>query len=431
MLYTIRRHRLELFTLAVGIFLLWLLWTARSSLPAFVIGLALAFVLDPGVTFIEKRGIPRWAGVLAMYALVGVLIWLLVTFAFRPIGEQLREFIGQLPELAATVETLQDSVNGWFEDLPLPPALREAIDESVTTGEQALGGLVNSIAAPFFSALLRTAGFIAGLLIIPIWLFFVLKDRGRLPYAVAAALPPAWREDGRNLLWVLGGVGGRWVRGQLLLGAAVAVATAIGLFVLSLVGFEELGRFALVLAIIAGILEWVPVIGPVLAAIPALLIALTIDPAAVIAVLILYIVIQQLENNLLVPKIMGDAIELHPAVMILALVVGGGLFGFWGAVLAAPVVAAGRDVYRYMFLRLGGHDADESYRFASGRAARAAAASVAVQHPDSGAEDERPRVNDRTATSASGEEAPVSEASDVRPHADRLQDSEPEHDRNE
>ena len=343
-------------------------------------------MLDPGVTFVQRRGLPRWVGVLVMYALAVALIWLFVTFAFRPIADQLREFIGQLPQLAATVEDLQESANSWYADLPLPPALREAIDESVQTGEQALGGFVNSIAAPIFSALLRTAGFVLGLLIIPIWLFFVLKDRDRLPFAVAAALPPAWREDGRNVLWLLGGIGGRWVRGQLLLGLSVAVATGIGLFILTLLGFEELGRFALVLAIIAGVLEWLPVIGPILAAIPALLIAITIDPAAVVAVLILYILIQQLENNLLVPKVMGDAIELHPAVMILALVVGGGLFGFWGAVLAAPVVAAGRDLYRYGFLRLGGHGPPEAHRLASGRAARAAAASVAVEGPDSGAD---------------------------------------------
>ena len=377
----LRRYRLELFTLAVGILLAWLLWTARGALPAFVIGLALALVLDPGVTLLQRRGLPRWAGVLCMYALVVALIWVLIAFAFPPITQQFREFLDELPQLGRTVADLQRALNGWYEGLPLPPALRDAIDDSIQGSGQALGDVLNSIVAPFFGALLRTAGFIFGLLIIPIWLFFVLKDRERLPYAVAAALPPAWREDGRNVLWLLGGVGGRWVRGQLLLGASVAVATAIGLVVLSLIGFEELGRFALILALIAGILEWFPVIGPILAAIPALLIAVTIDPAAVVAVLILYILIQQLENNLLVPKVMGDAIELHPAVMILALVVGAGLFGFWGAILAAPVVAAGRDLYRYGFLRLGGHDQAESFAFAAGRAARAAAASVAIDAP--------------------------------------------------
>ena len=157
-----------------------------------------------------------------------------------------------------------------------------------------------------------------------------------------------------NLLGLLARVGGRWVRGQLLLGGSIFVATAIGLTILTFIGFGEFGQFTLVLALIAGVLEWFPIIGPIIAAIPAILIGLTIGFPAAIAAAILYTAIQQLENNVLVPKVMGDAVELHPAVMILALVVGGALFGIGGAILAAPAVAAGRDLYRYGFHRFGG-----------------------------------------------------------------------------
>jgi predicted PurR-regulated permease PerM len=102
------------------------------------------------------------------------------------------------------------------------------------------------------------------------------------------------------------------------------------------------------------VLEWFPIIGPIIAAVPAILIGLTISFPAAAAAGLLYTAIQQLENNILVPKVLGDAIELHPAVMIVALVVGGALFGIGGAILAAPVVASGRDLYRYGFHRLGG-----------------------------------------------------------------------------
>jgi predicted PurR-regulated permease PerM len=167
-------------------------------------------------------------------------------------------------------------------------------------------------------------------------------------------MPPTWRADTENVLAMLGRVGGRWVRGQLLLGASIFLATAIGLTILTLIGFTEFGQFTLVLALIAGVLEWVPIIGPIIAAIPAILIGLTISPVAAIAAAVLYTVIQQLENHILVPKVMGDAVDLHPAVMILALVVGGALFGIGGVILAAPTVAAGRDLYRYGFHRFAG-----------------------------------------------------------------------------
>jgi predicted PurR-regulated permease PerM len=112
------------------------------------------------------------------------------------------------------------------------------------------------------------------------------------------------------------------------------------------------GRFAILLSIIAGVLELLPIIGPIIAAIPAVLLALTGGIDAAIAAVVLYTVIQQVENNLLVPKIQGDAVELHPSAVMLALVVGGAIAGLLGAILALPVAAAARDVFRYLFHRL-------------------------------------------------------------------------------
>ena len=351
-----RRHRLSLFALAMVVLVAWLLWTARGALPAFFIGLALAFVLDPVVTRIQRLGVPRWAGVLAAYALVAGVVW--VADRVRPAADRAP---GARADRARTGVRRRDRGVGadlerWYRPLTLPPELREMIDASIARGREAFGEVLQAIAGPLVTQVVRTATFVFGLVIIPIWLFFVLKDREAFPRAVAGALPPTWRPDADAILAIVARIGGRWVRGQLLLGLSIFAASAIGLTLLTLLGFSELGEFTLVLALIAGILEWFPIIGPILAAVPAILIALTISPAAVIAVVILYTAVQQLENNLLVPKVMGDAVELHPAVMIVSLVVGGALFGIGGAILAAPTVAVGRDLYRYGFRRLSGID---------------------------------------------------------------------------
>jgi predicted PurR-regulated permease PerM len=354
LLAAVRRHRLGLFVLAVGVLVLWLLWTARGALPAFFIGLALAFVLDPVVTLLQRRGLPRWAGVLVSYVAVVALAWALVAFAIPPIARQAREFISSLPELGAAITNVQQGLVEWYRSLPLPPDLREMLDESIRSAEAAFADAVRQILGPAVTTVLRTAGFILGLIVIPVWLFYVLKDRERFPRAVTGALPERWRPDASNVMGILSRVGGRWVRGQLLLAVAIFAATVVGLTILTLVGFSEFGEFTLVLALIAGVLEFLPVIGPILAAVPAVLIGLTISPAATIAAIVLYTGIQQLENNFLVPKVLGDAVELHPAVLIVGLVVGGALFGIGGAILAAPTVAIGRDLYRYAFQRL--HD---------------------------------------------------------------------------
>jgi predicted PurR-regulated permease PerM len=365
LLATMRRRRLGLFVLGVGVLLAWALWSARGALPAFFIGAALAFILDPVVTTLQRRGLPRWTGVLISYAGVVALVWALVAFAVPPIARQTRDFISHLPELGASLSDLQRGLLDWYRSLPLPLELRATLDESIRNAEGAFGEAVRQILGPAVSTVLRTAGFVVGLVVIPVWLFFVLKDRERLPAAVDGALPEAWRPDARNVLSLLAGVGGRWVRGQLVLGAAVFLATVIGLTTLTLVGFSEFGEFTLVLALIAGVLEWFPIIGPIIAAVPAILIGLSISPAAAVAAAIVYTGIQQLENNLLVPKVIGDAVDLHPAVMILALVAGGALFGIGGAILAAPTVAIGRDLYRYTFRRLHGDGPELAFLFAA------------------------------------------------------------------
>ena len=364
LLSALGRHRVSIFVLAVGLLIGWLLWQVKGALPAFFIAVALALILDPVVTFLQRRGVPRWAGVLVSYVAVVTLVWLLVAFAVPPLAEQTRELIDHLPELGAAVTNVQQEVLAWYQSLPLPTDLREMIDESIANANHAFAEAVRQILGPAVSIVLRTAGFIVGLIIIPVCLFFVLKDREGLPRAVRRALPKSWHPDADNVMSLLALTGGRWVRGQLLLGAAIFLATVIGLTILTAIGFSEFGRFTLVLALIAGVLEWFPIIGPIVAAIPAILIGLTISPAAAIAAAILYTVIQQLETNLLVPKVLGDAVKLHPAVMILALVVGAALFGIGGAILAAPVVAIGRDLYQYTFERLHARPPEVAYAVA-------------------------------------------------------------------
>ncbi len=384
LLTALHRHRQSIFAFAMIAFVGALLWQARGALPAFFIGLALAFVLDPVVTRLHGAGLPRWAGVLIAYVSAIGIIWAIVAFVVPPITAQAREFVDQLPEWGAAVGDFEQALLDWYDSLPLPPEIREAIDASIASGGRVLADLLTALLAPTVSVIVRAASFIVGLVVVPVWLFYVLKDRERFTPSVSGGLPPSWRPDVGNILALLGRVGGRWVRGQLLLGVSIFLATAIGLTILTLIGFSEFGQFTLVLALIAGVLEWLPIIGPIVAAIPAILIGLTIGVPAAIAAAVLYIGIQQLENHILVPKVMGDAVDLHPAVLIMALVVGGSLFGIGGAILAAPTVAAGRDLYRYGYHRFGGLVPADAFELAihGARAAATSEGGLVGAHPD-------------------------------------------------
>ncbi|HEX7195576.1 MAG TPA: AI-2E family transporter, partial [Candidatus Limnocylindria bacterium] len=135
---SLRRNRQAIFALAMILVVLWLLWTARGALPAFFIGLALAFVLDPIVTLFARQGAPRWAGVIVAYVLVVVIVWGLVAYALPPISRQAREFIEHLPELGAAVGDLERGLVDWYAGLPLPAELRAAVDAQVAASGQAV-----------------------------------------------------------------------------------------------------------------------------------------------------------------------------------------------------------------------------------------------------------------------------------------------------
>jgi predicted PurR-regulated permease PerM len=321
-----------------------LLYQGRQALSPFVVGLLLVYLLHPVVERLVRLRIPRWIAVLGVYAITIFVVVQGVSFMIRPLVEQIRAVASDLPGLQAQAMELYRSID-------MPAALRQSIDEWLA-GCGGGGGVDPGMFAPVLDL---TAGFLSGIfgyIIIPVWGFYLLKDRPQLTAAFDRALPPSWREDVWEVIRTVERVFGQWVRGQLLLGVSVGIATFIGLEILNFLVDPVFGRFALLLAVSAGILELLPIIGPIIAAVPAVLLAATAGPEAAIAALLLYLIVQQLENNLLVPKIQGDAVELHPSAVMFALVVGGAIAGLTGAILALPVTAAGRNVFRYLFRRL-------------------------------------------------------------------------------
>jgi len=204
---------------------------------------------------------------------------------------------------------------------------------------------------PIARSLAGAAAAIFGYLIIPIWAFYLLRDRVRLTAQFGAALPSAWRDDVWAVVSIVQNVFSSWIRAQILLGLIVGAGTYAGLLLLGWVVDERFLQFAVLLAVIAAVLELIPIIGPIISMIPTLLVALTTSEpvVGVIAVLLLYLVIQQVEGAVLVPKIQGDALELHPSVVIFVLILGGAIAGILGAILSIPITAAGRGVYRYLF----------------------------------------------------------------------------------
>ena len=335
------------------------LYLARHALAPFVIGALLVYLLDPAVSWVSRvriagRSIPRGLSVLIVYIVTVIVIYQGLRLLLGPLISQLIEYVRDLPALIASFDAMVARLGEAYRALELPEPVREFIDDAFADLGQGAGSIDFGSLLPLATTILGTAAGFFAFLIIPIWAFYILRDRVRLQEQFANSMPATWRDEVWSVLSIIERVFGRWIRGQILLGLIVGAATFGGLLVLGWLVDPRFIQFAVFLAVIAGVLELLPIIGPIISMIPTLLLALTTrDPAtAAIGVLILYIAVQQLENAVLVPKIQGDAVQLHPSLVIFALIVGGAIAGLLGAILAIPITAAARDVYRYLFHRL-------------------------------------------------------------------------------
>ncbi len=343
-----------------GLVLGLLLWMARDAVRPFVVGLLFVYLLDPLVRRLAATGLRRSLAILVVYVgAIGALIaFLWVTVG--PLIDELLRFIADFPALAEQLSVQLQKLYDLYSHLELPAALREWIHQIIVgIGSRGGGGGVPldlSWVLPIVSGAGSLIGATFAYLILPVFVFYLLKDRVALTASFDRSLPNAWRFDVWAVIRSVERVFGQWVRGQLILGFAVGIFTYVGLMILSQLVDPVFGRYAVLLSIIAGVLELVPIIGPIIAAVPTVLLAATVGPVPVASALALYLLVQQVENNLLVPKIQGDAVELHPAVVMAAIIIGGSLAGLLGAILALPVTAAGRDVVRYLFRRMSPDD---------------------------------------------------------------------------
>ena len=333
-----------------------LLWMARDAVRPFVLGLLLVYLLDPPVRWLARRGIRRSVAIIVVYV-VAVLVFLeFLNLTLTPLIDEVVRLLRDLPALVQRLQEQADRLSEIYDRLAIPDSIRQWIESMITSITQ--GGPSGGAAfdptdlIPVLTGLTSVVGGLFAYVILPVWVFYVLKDRVALTRQFDRSLPATWRFDVWAILRIVRQVFGQWVRAQLILGVTVGVFTFIGLLILSATIDPVFGRYAILLSVTAGILELVPIIGPIISAIPAVLLAATAGIEAVIAAFALYLIVQQVENNVLVPKIQGDAIELHPALVIAAIVIGGSLAGLLGAILALPVTAAMRDVGRYLFRRL-------------------------------------------------------------------------------
>jgi len=303
---------------------LWFLFITRDVIAIIFASLILAAALSPVIDQMARRRIPRPITILTVYLALIALVGILVYFILPPAISQMRQLADQLPNYFAYFQQLINNLRDF------------GVQNHLITDSQSGLNTVSDVLNNFTNSIFNTTrgfinGFTAVLSVFVLTLYLLLDENGIKNFFVAL-LPVKQKHQLVNIANKIGIGLGAWLRGQLLLGILVGLMVYIGLVIIGV-------PYALTLALLAGVLEIIPIIGPIISAIPAILIALSLNPTMALIVTGFYILIQELENKLLVPKVMQRTVGLHPVTIIIVLLIGAKLMGILGILLAVPVTS--------------------------------------------------------------------------------------------
>jgi predicted PurR-regulated permease PerM len=345
--FFIRYRRIIIFFVVIIAFF-WLLWILRNVLLPFILGLILAYLLYPPIIWLENR-LPRkdrWKGakrvflIILVYLIFIAVIGVVGYFTIPALIRSVSDFFSNLPEI---IPNITDTFQRWTDSLrqQVPPQIRDQIDAYLANLMGTVGSALQTGLLRGLSIISAGFGFFVGFVSLPVFVFYLLKDAEKLNAGFYSGLSSWNAEQARNIIGIIQDVLGRYIRVQLLLGLAVGILAFIGLMALRI-------PFAPALALWAGLSEMVPVLGPWIGGVPGVIVTLATEPGKTIWVLVLYFAVQLTENVFLVPRIAGQSYNIHPALILILIVVGGHFAGIWGIILIVPLVATLAKLFSYI-----------------------------------------------------------------------------------
>lgn len=367
--------------------LAFFIWLVRETLPIVIVAVVIAYLLHPVVAFFQKRIlaiIPMGQGMRRTLSIVITFIWVLILFSILLLVvlpllfTQLQEFGRSIPRILQSFEPQLEAILSepiTFQGEPIlidgePFVPIERIEAATGTGDvgellqldnidivgtiQSFLGSVGSLTGPAFSVVGNAFATIVNITFLVVMIFYLLKDGSKFSKTIVRVAPETYRGDVSRLLYELRMVWDAYLRGQILLCFVMGILVYIAA---ELIGLPN----APILGLLAGILEFIPNLGPLLALIPAAFLALVSQSTTIpvlegfwfmVTVIVIWTLLQNLEALFLVPRIMGDSLNLHPFVVIVAVIMGASLAGPLGIILAAPFVASARVIGEYLYGKL-------------------------------------------------------------------------------
>ena len=316
----------------LAVLLVFFLYLIRDVLVMVIFAVVITSAINPVVKWMQDRGAPRTLAVFLVFIGLFLILAGILFLIIRPLAGELQNLSETIPvyfeRISLTVEEVRDA----------SPAYQEILSNIQTYLTQ-FAGTLSSASSNAFAAVARLFGGITTAVVVLILSFYLSVQERGIPLFLRAVTPVRHQSYVLNLWARAQTKMGRWVRGQILLSLSVGILVFIGLTIFGI-------RFSILLALLAALFEIIPFVGPVLAAIPAVLLAMLKSPIVALWTVLVYIIVQQLENAVLAPKIMQHAVGLNPVVVLLAILIGGKLLGIAGIIIAVPVAAVVVEIIR-------------------------------------------------------------------------------------
>lgn len=316
-----------------------LLWIARDGLYPFLLAILLSYFLSPAVEWLERRRMPRTISLILLYLLGGIVICVLGWKGIPIFLREIEAFAQGLPQITEGFEAIFLS---WdiYQAERFPPMLRHIIEQNIAEAKLMIEDLLGAMIHRIVSLMEYTIG----IAVSPIIAFYLLHDWRNIRRSIFDLLPEKYRQEGGVIACEVNRVLSGVIRGQLIISIFVSSAVMAGLYYLDV-------PYAILLGILAGILDIIPYFGAIFGAVPAVLFGLLISPITALKVVILFFIVHQLESSVIHPKIVGDSIGMHPLAVLFFVFLGGEAGGLIGMVIGVPLAAIIRIIF-YHIMRL-------------------------------------------------------------------------------
>lgn len=308
-----------------------------------MISIIIAYALNPIINKLEERKISRFRGVIIVYLSILAIFLILAIKIIPNSGREIRRLVSNLPMYFEEISNFIDGFyTKYYSTLGGLPPIFQGIETVVLDNLIKFEKLIGDYLSAFVATIIGVASKVVSIVLTPILVLYFLVDKEYFKDLLIKLIPSRFKEDTLYLAAIIDTSLRQFIKGRLIMSLYAGVMTTIMLLVFGI-------EFPFVIGFITGVADIIPYLGPLLGYIPAVFFAVIQSPIKAIWISIFWVLIQWTENNLVAPKIIGENMGMHPMVILLSIIIGGGVFGVLGMIISVPLVAIIKIVVVYLW----------------------------------------------------------------------------------